>query len=89
MEVGDICCSHMAFAALRRDGRVVAWGSPKHGGDASEVQERPAKSGTGYGWGLLLLVILPIIVIVVIVILIIMITHSRKIDRLIDRLIDW
>ena len=31
--------SRYAFAALRSDGRVVVWGSARHGGDASAVQE--------------------------------------------------
>eukprot|EP00438_Fugacium_kawagutii_P034997 Skav200615 [mRNA] locus=scaffold2873:47091:52997:- [translate_table: standard] len=34
--------TYAAFAALRRDGRVVAWGEADSGGDARLVQERKA-----------------------------------------------
>lgn len=31
--------THHAFAALRKDGRVIAWGAPDAGGDCSAVAE--------------------------------------------------
>lgn len=38
-EVQEICATHRAFAARRRDGRVVTWGSDSDGGDSSAVQD--------------------------------------------------
>ena len=38
-DVTEIAASSRAFAALRADGRVVAWGHPHCGGDCRRVQE--------------------------------------------------
>ena len=37
-DVQSIVATNRAFAALKADGRVVAWGSPGSGGDAQQVQ---------------------------------------------------
>jgi hypothetical protein len=41
--VREIFATHGAFAALKADGSVVAWGSPELGGDATPVSERLAE----------------------------------------------
>ena len=40
-----IQASALAFAAIRRDGTVVTWGTPHAGGDSSHVQEHRALGG--------------------------------------------
>ena len=38
-DVRQLHSTHHAFAALRKDGRVIAWGAPDAGGDCSAVAE--------------------------------------------------
>ena len=40
IDVTHIISTDRAFAALREDGRVVAWGDPKYGGDDNKVRNR-------------------------------------------------
>lgn len=43
VDVEKIYATDAAFAALKRDGSVVVWGHPEHGGDCQKVQDFPAK----------------------------------------------
>jgi hypothetical protein len=38
--VQQIQSNHDAFAALLADGGVVTWGSARHGGDSSRIQDK-------------------------------------------------
>ena len=40
VDVEKIYATDAAFAALKRDGSVVVWGHPEHGGDCQKVQDR-------------------------------------------------
>ena len=42
--VAKLCASDQAVAALRHDGRVVAWGSAEHGGAVGDLTEAEISS---------------------------------------------
>ena len=44
-----IAATAHAFAGLTEQGRIVAWGVPEYGGDASSVQLRESDGGSGTG----------------------------------------